>query len=400
MRRSSPTLTPVPDELEAHDLPVEGTLPPELDGRYLRNGPNPRPGEAAPPHWFLGRGMLHGVRLKEGRALWYRNRWVRSETSAANTAVLHHSGRLFALIENTPPVEIDDELGTIGTYDFGGRLTTAMTAHPKVDSETGELHFFGYGPRPPHLTYHRLDPAGNLVHSEPVAVPAATMMHDFAITRNHVVWLDLPVVFDRELVGRTLPYSWSDSYGVRLGVMPKSGGPVQWFDVEPGYVFHVGHASEDAAGRVVLTAVRWGREGFTADWPTLGVRDESPAHLHEWTLDPATGTVTERALDDRGVEFYAVGANEIIKYDATSGAARTDYLGAGWRAGEAVFVPGAEATGEDEGWLISIAGHTDPAVPARLLVHDATAVEKSPVATVTLPRRVPLGFHGTWVDAG
>jgi carotenoid cleavage dioxygenase-like enzyme len=290
-----------------------------------------------------------------------------------------------------------------------------MTAHPKLDAETGELFFFGYGPRPPHLTYHRLDPAGRLVHSEPIAVPGPTMMHDFAITRNHVVWLDLPVVFDRELFGRSMPYSWSDSYGARLGVMRKEGGPVRWFDVEPGYVFHVGNASEDAEGRILLTGVRWGRDGFTADWQTLGVSAESHGHLHEWTLNPATGAVSERPLDDRGIEFptmhedftgrenrylYTVGVNELIKYDTSAGTAHVDSLGADWRAGEAVFVPGERATAEDDGWLISITAHTDPAVPSRLLVHDATAVEKGPVASVELPRRVPLGFHGGWVATG
>lgn len=60
-------LAPVADEIEGRDLPVTGVLPPELTGRYLRNGPNPLPGED-PGHWFAGHGMLHGVRLRDGRA--------------------------------------------------------------------------------------------------------------------------------------------------------------------------------------------------------------------------------------------------------------------------------------------------------------------------------------------
>ncbi len=70
-------LRAVPDEIDAADLPVTGTLPPELDGRYLRNGPNPLPGQRS-GHLQAGHGMLHGVRLAGGRTAWYRNRWVRT----------------------------------------------------------------------------------------------------------------------------------------------------------------------------------------------------------------------------------------------------------------------------------------------------------------------------------
>ncbi|MFG1608235.1 carotenoid oxygenase family protein [Actinoplanes sp. NPDC049265] len=404
-------MDPVPDEINVVDLPVDGVLPPELTGRYFRNGPNPRPGELS-RHWFGGAGMIHGVRLNNGRAEWYRNRWVKSDTSTGNTSLRRHAGHLYALMEQAPPVEIDLELDTVGDCTFDGRLTGGMTAHPKDDVETGELHFFGYAAHPPYLTYHRLDAAGNLVQSLPIEVPGPTMMHDFAITRGHIVWLDLPVVFDLELVGKGMPYVWSDTYGARIGVMAKGGGPVRWFDVEPSYVFHVGNASEDAQGRIVLDAVRYDRDGFRELWPVIGRHRELRSVVHRWTLDPATGRAAEQPLDDRPVEFptlhdgytgrpnrylYAVGMNEILKYDAATGAVGSDPLGDDWRAGEAVFVPGAEAAAEDDGWLISITTHTDPGVPSRLLVHDATALSAGPVATVQLPRRVPIGFHGTWI---
>ncbi|GAA2391789.1 carotenoid oxygenase family protein [Dactylosporangium salmoneum] len=406
---------PVADEIEARDLVVDGALPLELTGRYFRNGPNPRPGDFA-PHWFLGRGMIHGVRLRDGRAEWYRNRWIDAE-GRPNTSVLDHAGRLFALVENALPVEIDRELGVLGPCDFGGRLTTAMTAHPKEDPDTGDLHFFGYSALPPFLTYHRLGAAGRLVESREIEVPGPTMMHDFAITEHHVVWLDLPVVFDRDLLGRTMPYRWSDSYGARIGVMPKVGGQVQWFEVEPCYVFHVGNASEDAAGRVVLDAVRYARPAWMATWAGIGGAAEGDANattrLYRWTLDPATGSVAEEERDDRPVEFptlndartgrpnrylYAVSGDAIVKYD-DAGPTQTDALGAGWHVGEAVFVPALQAAdpAEDHGWLVSIATHDRPGVASRLLVHDATDVGAGPVATVHLPRRVPAGFHGRWI---
>lgn len=155
---------PVADELTTCDLPVTGAIPPELNGWYLRNGPNPREDSG---HWFAGDGMIHGVRLEGGRAAWYRNRWVRTRSftgethehssrdltsSVANTHVVNHAGRTLALVESSLPYEITTELDTVGPYDFDGRLATAMTAHPKICPETGELHFFGCAQREPYLT--------------------------------------------------------------------------------------------------------------------------------------------------------------------------------------------------------------------------------------------------------
>ena len=151
---------PVMAEVEAFDLPVEGAIPPELNGRYMRNGANPKHGPTM--HWFAGDGMLHGVRLRDGRAEWYRNRWVRTKAldgaerldpstgtfdltvGLANTHVVRHAGRILALEEASFPNEISPELDTLGPYDFDGALHTPCTAHPHVCPETGEMHFFGY----------------------------------------------------------------------------------------------------------------------------------------------------------------------------------------------------------------------------------------------------------------
>ncbi|GII80712.1 carotenoid cleavage dioxygenase [Sphaerisporangium rufum] len=419
-------LAPVPDEIDATALAVTGELPAALTGRYFRNGPNPKPGDD-PGHWFAGAGMIHGVRLRDGRAEWYRNRWVRTRAFTedarhvdehgtvdrtavpANTHVIRHAGTIFALVENGFPYQMTPELDTVGSCDFGGRLTTAMTAHPKEDPATGELHFFGYGFTAPYLTYHRLSAAGELVESRPIDVPGPTMVHDFAVTENHVIWLDLPVVFDMDLVGQGMPYRWDDSYGARLGVMDRAGR-VTWFDVDPCYVFHTGNAWEDPAGRIVLDAVRYSPEAFTGIWTRIAgaadpVTRTGGAVLHRWILDPASGAVKEEQLDDRTVEFptlddrrlgragrylYTVGRSELVKYDTVTGAAHVRELGA--RPGEAVFVPAPGARGEDEGWLLSIVTHQDA---AELLVLDAGGLDT--VASVHLPRRVPAGFHGSWL---
>ncbi|TDC97518.1 dioxygenase [Actinomadura sp. 7K507] len=434
-------LRSVPDEIDAHDLHVTGTLPPELNGRYIRNGPNAVPGMTS-AHAQVGPGMLHGVRLRQGRAEWYRNRWVRTgafegrpfagpdgrldlTATSANTHVVHHAGRILALVEIGLPHQVTLDLGTVGPCDFGGRLATAMTAHPKLDPATGDLHFFGYGMRPPFLTYHRLDSAGRLVHSREVAVPAGTMMHDFAITEHHVVWLDLPVTFQRHLVGRAMPYMWDDAYGARLGVMrhDRPGAPVQWFEIDPCFVFHVGNAYEED-GRIVLDAVRYTKAEFTSMWSLLSEMVVPPgrttvgrARLHRWTLDSGTAGAAEQPLDDRVVEFptldeervgrparylYTVTGTEplsrdecaIVKYDTFTGTTTAHGLGPDTMIGEAVFVPAPGRRNEDDGWLMTIATTRD-GTASRLLVLDAADVR--PVAAVDLPRGVPSGFHGSWI---
>ncbi|MEV6028272.1 carotenoid oxygenase family protein [Streptomyces sp. NPDC052036] len=149
-------------------------------------------------HWFTGSGMLHGIRLRRGRAAWYRNRWVRTReleghpfvrrdftidltATPASTHVIRHAGTVLALCEVGLPYRVTPSLETVGPYDFGGRLKTAMTAHPKEDPATGELHLFGTGFAPPCLTYHRITAEGLLLDSRPIDVPGPTMMHDFAI---------------------------------------------------------------------------------------------------------------------------------------------------------------------------------------------------------------------------
>jgi carotenoid cleavage dioxygenase-like enzyme len=415
---------PVADEIVAVDLPVAGRLPAALHGRYVRNGPNPI--GPASGHWFAGDGMLHGVALADGRACWYRSRWVRTpqfrahaigqerpndgppdlEDGPANTNIVRHAGRTLALVETSFPVEVTAELETVGPYDYAGRLTTAMTAHPKVCPRTGEMHGFAYGFVPPFLTYHRIDAQGTLVRSSVIDVPGSTMIHDFALTERNVVFMDLPVVFDMDAVmrGDGLPYRWSDSYGARVGVMSREDGvgAVRWFDVEPCYVFHTLNAF-DIDGGVVVDVIRYPelwRNGTEAEFP--------PACLHRWTIDMAAGIVREQPLDDRPLEFprlderrlgarhrygYAVNDGGVFRYDADTGAVDQWAPAPGCVPSEAVFVAAGDA--EDEGWLLSYV-YDMGRDTSDLVVLAAGDLAAGPVATVMLPRRVPFGFHGNW----
>ncbi len=434
----SGNFAPVEDELTVTDLEVTGSIPPSLAGRYLRNGSNPV-GDVG--HWFFGDGMVHGIRLEGGRASWYRNRWVRTTkfeqsldatdpatmmdptASAANTHVLAHAGRIWALEEGHLPYELSPELDTVGCDDFGGALTTAFTAHPKLCPETGELHFFGYGVLGPYLTYHVLDAAGALVHSAPITIPRPVMMHDFMITRDHAIFMDLPVVFDLEKAMRgEPPIGWDDDAGARIGIVPRFGTDVdvRWFDVDPCYVFHPFNAYSD--GTTVTCDV--GRHETM--WRG-SMDDFTPSLLHRWTFDLDTGAVREEPLDDVQHAFPRVDerlvglrhrygwaiaprrsrasgdevsvleeAGVVVKYDLDSGRSDTFDLGPSAHPGEFVFVPEDDTSGEDAGWAMGIV-YDDVRGASDLVILDATDPAADPVATVHLPRRVPYGFHGSWI---
>jgi carotenoid cleavage dioxygenase len=420
---------PVEKEVEAFDLEVAGALPPELSGVFMRTGPNPAREPTA--HWFLGDGMIHGVRIERGKARWYRNRYVRTpliergistrdpsvfgdkRASTGNTNIVRHAGRIFALEEAHFPYEIDADLATKGCVDFDGALKTALTAHPKICPETGEMLGFGYSFTPPFCVYHRFDRDGRLVQSEEIPVGGPVMMHDFCATRTRVVFMDLPIVFDMaSAMQGGMPYKWSDDYPARLGVMPRDGTAkdLKWFSIPSCYVFHPLNAYDDA-GAVVLDVARYEKmwvKGF-----------DVPAHLHRFRLDLSTGVAKGEQIDDLPIEFprvadskaglkhrygYAItthgddeaGFNlgsEIVKFDVDNGSTAVARLGKGRFPSEAV--PAAMGNGEDDGYLLSIV--YDAARNASdFLVFEAKEIAKGPIATVALPQRVPFGFHGAW----
>ena len=385
---SDDNYAPVTDELTEFDLPVEGAIPAELDGWYLRNGPNPRQATA---HWFTGDGMIHGVRIEGGRAAWYRNRWVRTDSfkedfplynvdgtrnlraSVANTHVVNHAGKTLALVESSLPYEISNDLETLGAYDFGGKLVDSMTAHPKICPTTGELHFFGYGSIfEPYVTYHRADTNGELTINRPLDVKAHTMMHDFALTAEHVIFMDLPIVFNLDVAIKgegDMPYRWSDEYGARFGVMRRDDpfGPVRWFDIDPCYVFHVANAFETtdrrhshhpAGGPLSRIMARQWRIRRRRGAVEL---DDRPAdrHGHRTSARRPRGGVSR--IDDRLATLPAryavsVGDGRLVRYDLTTGAAVEHAFGTAESPGgpgEAVFVPSTSGPAdESNGWYL------------------------------------------------
>jgi carotenoid cleavage dioxygenase-like enzyme len=421
---------PIENEATFEDLEVIGEVPAVLRGHFLRNGPNPTDGD--PGHWFFGNGMLHSVRLEGGKAASYRNRFIKTPgylgedrpmvgpdgqvdrlVTTANTHIVEHAGRLLALAESAFPMEVTRDLDTVGPVDFDGVLTTAFTAHPKLCPKTGEMLAFGYSFLPPFLTYHRVDAKGKMVQSEVIDVPGSTMMHDCAITENHMIFFDLPLVFnlDEAMAGR-MPYLWNTDYGARLGILPRNGGnaDINWIEIEPCYVVHALNAFEKD-GKIILDASRY------AEFPDVTF-NSSPGLMTRWTIDPASNTAKEETLDDLNCDFpridprlegqpnrfgysteFGDGAGlemkRLIKYDLDARKTETHDFGDGVSPGEGVFAPAAPDSGEDEGFIL-VMTHDENKEQSELQILDAQNFAGDPVARVQIPQRVPVGFHGNW----
>jgi len=434
---SQGNFAPVTTEETFTDLEVIGELPRELTGLFVRNGSNPTGGPAL--HWFLGDGMVHGVRLEAGRAAWYRNRWVATplqqagaglmdfggvpgrENNQSNVSVVHHGGRLLSLGEVGWPFELStDDLSTVGSFDFDGRLGPTMTAHPKIDPATGRLHFFGYEFMRPGLTYYAAAPDGTLDVVSPVEVTTATMIHDFAVTDRDVVFWIGPVVFgpDPANPNPTIPFHWDPAGPCRIGVMPLdgSGGDIRWVDLPPSFAFHGLNAHRD--GEDVVLRVHRMDEAFGPNG------DLVPSRLTEWRVGTGGSslTVTERQLHDRPMDlpshdrrrtgretrhgWFVTTTDEssdhgfellgICHLDLTSGTEDVWDPGPDRRGGEPLFVPRSAGAPEGDGWVMTFVWDrtTDR---SSLAVFEAQDVAAGPVAEVQLPVRVPFGFHATWV---
>jgi carotenoid cleavage dioxygenase-like enzyme len=271
-----------------------------------------------------------------------------------------------------------------------------------------------------HLRYHRADASGTIVETEIIDVPRPTMMHDFNITASRIVFMALPVVFSMERLARgSMPFAWEPDAGARLGVMPigGSGAEVQWFDIEPCYVFHPLNAHDDG-DRIVVDVIRYDSMFASS---TIGPEGD-PSQLWRWVIDPTTGTVTETQLDDRPAEFprvpdaqvgrrnrYGYAAARVaskvgedldteglVKYDLITGTSQFHPAGRDRFPGEAVFVADPDGDAEDAGWLLSVV-YDAPTDRSDVIVVDARDLTGAPVATIHLPTRVPFGFHGSWI---
>ena len=448
---------PTVHETQAFDLEVEGELPTDLDGAYVRNGPNSVFAPTNLYHWFDGDGMIHTVQFRDGKAS-YRSKFVRTIglqdelrqqhaiwpgvmgpfdfslprsylKDTANTDVVFHNGQLLATwyLCGVPYALDPVTLEARGSEDFGGKLHTTVSAHPKVDVRTGELMYFTLSDDPPYMRYGVVSASGELVHEIPIELPGPRASHELTITSHYSILHDFPLFHDTEVLrnsGHRIA-RFHRNLPSRFGVLPRLGDSdsVCWFEFEPGYVLHTVNAWEEGDWIVM--------DGCFQPEPTIHGRPEEGAlasmlgylriraHLHRWRMNLVTGETHEEPLDDLNVEFplpdtdrygektrysyhqhlpvdsYTVDFHSLVKYDHTDGSSvRFDY-GERVHANEAPFARRVGAEDEDDGYVVTIV--TDADLRSQCWVFSARDIAAGPIAKVGLPTRVPAGFHAKWI---
>lgn len=438
------------------DLEVSGEIPAGLRGALFRIGANPQFEPRDPNHhWFAGDGMVHGFYLADGKAS-YRNRYVRTpkweleneagqalfgtfgnpmttdpramgkDSGVANTNIVWHAGRLMALEEGHAPFEMDPR--TLDSKGYVEAYRGRTTAHPKLDPVTGEMPWFGYGvgdmPMSAGMSYGVTNAAGEVVRRDDFQAPFASMVHDFMVTRNHVLFPILPLTGSLERAMKGLPpFAWEPEKGAYVGVMRRDAdvSTIRWFNTEACYVFHPLNAWEEG-DKLYCDVMRY---NVAPLFPKAdGSRgDKAAARLVRWTFDlaGASDAIKEEPLDDLDGEFprvdprvetlkhrhgwYAcdpgglqtVKMTAIAHLDFETGKRQVYALNGGDMTSEPVFVPRSKDAPEGDGWLTAVVWRAAEN-RSDLLIFEARDIEKGPVAVAKIPRRVPFGFHGNWAD--
>ncbi|MGD0142477.1 MAG: carotenoid oxygenase family protein [Rhizomicrobium sp.] len=455
----SGNFAPIATEDDFADLPLTGALPRELAGTYYRTGPNPQfPPRDDHYHWFAGDGMIHAFRVADGK-ISYRNRWVRTpkwelehaagqalfgtfgnpmttdpsalgqDSGVANTNIVFHAGRLLALEEGHQPFELDAKtLDPRGYIPYAGKANR-FTAHPKFDPETGEMVFFGYmageGFFTNNIAYGVVDKTGKVTRLDMFQAPYSSMVHDFFVTKNYVMFPVLPLTGNLERVmGGGPAFAWEPGKGSHIGLMRRDAGvdTMRWFTTDPCYVFHPMNMWEDG-DKIHADVMQY------ENAPLFPNADGSPgtpasARLCRWTFDLSgkTDTIARAYIDDSAGEFprlderraglpyrhgyFAANSRNVtdVKFDAiahidfATGKKSMHTLPKGDAVGEPVFVPRSATAGEGDGLLVAVA-YRGAENRSDFIVFDAQNVAAGPIATASLPRRVPFGFHGNWVGA-
>jgi carotenoid cleavage dioxygenase-like enzyme len=360
---------PQTTEWDADNLAVvEGEVPSDLDGVYLRNTENPLHPALKFYHPFDGDGMVHVVGFRDGKAF-YRNRFVRTEgflaeneaggplwpglaepvqvakrdkgwgartlmKDASSTDVIVHRGTaLTSFYQCGDLYRVDPYSGdTLGKEDFNRRFPFewGVSAHPKVDDKTGELLFFNYSKQAPYMHYGVVDENNDLVHYVDVPLPGPRLPHDMAFTENYVILNDFPLFWDPKLLqaGVHLPGFHRDMPS-RFAVIPRRGSDIRWFEAEPTFVLHFTNAYEDG-DEIVLDGFFEGDpapvESFAGDKFQKAFRflalDRLQSRLHRWRFNLVTGQVTEEQLSESITEFGMInsghaGAKYRYTYAAT-----------------------------------------------------------------------------------
>ncbi len=440
---------------------LSGAIPADLNGVYMRAGPNPRFTPNGRYHPFDGDGMVHAAQFRNGRVT-VRNRWVRTEAwaredaagaaahwgiretiagrddkplrDAANTDMVGHAGKALALwYMSGDAYEIDPlTLETVRKQPALAGSGGKISAHAKVDEITGELMYFDYGNEAPYMRYGVVGADGQLRHLVPIELPGPRLPHDMAITEHYSILHDLPLFHDHGAMalGRH-KIEFHPELPTRLGVIPRHGrgDEIRWFDFTPCFLYHTINAWEDG-DEIVMVGCRY-MPALHADGTIDASRTARniaelvmTARLWRWTMNLKTGVAREHCLDPvRNVEFPSVNAaltgrptrygyltdqhatsvlqwNGVRKYDLETGeslGAWTDSAEHSWYS-EPWFAPADHAGAEDHGYLIAFQFHAG-LQRQTLDIFDARQLDAGPVAQVAIPRHIPTGFHGCWIGA-
>lgn len=449
---------PVLQEEVLTDLPIIGKIPIDLNGVYLRNGPNPRFKPKGAYHPFDGDGMIHAAHFRDGN-LTYRNKWVRTEgwlendakgeeshwgimsslkgrddmpmADAANTDVIGHAGKAVATwyLAGKPCLLDPITLETLEIVDYSSKPGQGVSAHPKVDEDTGEMMFFDYFDHAPFMAYGVVDKDGKLVHHVPVELPGNRLPHDMGVSKNYSILHDLPVYHDEAaLAAGRHKIRFNSSMKSRFGVIPRYGkaAEIKWFEFSPCFLYHVINCW-DEGDEVVMVACRFmptkNEDGTIDEVRTakmianLGM----DARLWRYRMNVKTGECSEECLNpDLNCEFpsydssrtgvysqyaYLVDHNPktlhwtgIRKFDTDTG----ESLG-NWSDGaahcwysEPWFAPADNPKREDHGYVITFMWN-DKLRVQELQVFDALDISVGPLARVKMPHAIPVGFHACWM---
>ena len=452
---------PIFDELKLEDLPVEGAIPSDLNGVYLRNGPNPHFEPKGTHHYFDGEGMLHAGEFRAGKFT-YRNRWVRTEgwlrnteageelywgvmnsvkdspdrpmNDVANTDVIGHGGRavLSWYLSGTPYLVDPITLDTLrAAPEYVSGPGNGMSAHCKVDEHTGDLLFFDYFTQQPHMSYGVVSANGELTHHVPIELPGDRLMHDMGITENYSILHDVPVYHDEEALqaGRH-KIIFDASLPIRFGVIPRFGASdsIRWFEFSSCFLYHVVNCWEEG-DEIVMVACRYmparKADGSIDEERTAKMIGglEMDARLWRYRMNLKTGQTQEECLnEEHNVEFPTYNSLDTGRYTQWAYLVDHDPKMLRWTGirkfntdtGESVgewsdshdhcwysepwFAPADNPVSEDHGYVVTFCWN-DQAQSQELQVFDALQISDGPVARVKLPRRIPPGFHACWMKS-
>lgn len=453
---------PILDEDVFQDMEVIGQVPADLNGLYVRNGPN----AYFPPDWryhaYDGDGMLHAVRFEGGRVT-YRNRFIQTAglleeqqagralwqglkepprpdrpdqplKNTANTDVKYHAGRLIGMwYRSGMPYAVDPvTLETLGTADFDGPATR-ISAHSRPDEHTGELLFFDYNVKAPYMVYGVVGPDRQLKHKIEIPLDGPSLPHDMAITEHYTILHDFPLRPDpAALAAGRYKLRFNADQPSRFAVVPRYGtaDQIRWFEAKPTYMLHVVNAWEDG-DEVVMVGTPY-RMYETPEGKPDAQRLEETIHLrqrdfllYEWRFNLTTGKTAERVIDDvLNTEFPVInsayqgrrnrysynvifprGGKEeprycgLAKYDLQTGGYVAYSAGPQYFYNEPGFAPRDNSQGEDDGYLVGLVWNpVDERSEIQVFDCRDARLAQGPVARVILPRRVPHGFHATYIS--